>query len=134
MLLVDKRESFENMRKQTIASLTRKGFSQKKIAKTLGIRKMKVVTYQKTHKIGKRAVKSEFWSDVRSYQRMYGKSWKVSTVQVKHSPYWGGKRLKKIDPNTMEYWRQKYEIERRLTGEQMKIWKEEERAYGSTPK
>jgi hypothetical protein len=51
------------MSKQTIASLTRKGYSQKKIAKTLGIRKMKVVTYQKTHQIGKRAVGGarEFW-------------------------------------------------------------------------
>jgi hypothetical protein len=124
------------MSKQTIASLTRKGFSQKKIAKTLGIRKMKVVTYQKSHRIGKRAVggAEDFWKDVKSYKRMYGKSWKTSIVQVKHTPHWGGKRLKKLDPNSMEYWKQKYEIERRLTGEQKKIWEEEERVYGSTPK
>jgi Txe/YoeB family toxin of Txe-Axe toxin-antitoxin module len=121
------------MRKPTVSSLTRKGYSQKRIAKILGIRKMKVVTAQKALKIGKR-VKSPFWSDVRSYQRMYKKSWKTSTVQVKHSPYWGGKRLEKLDPDTMEYWKQKYEIERRLTGEQMKIWKEEEYVHGATPK
>jgi Txe/YoeB family toxin of Txe-Axe toxin-antitoxin module len=126
----------KDMTKETIASLTKRGYSQKKIAKTLGIRKMKVVTYQKTHKIGKRAKGGarEFWSDVRSYQRMYGKSWRTATVQVKHTPYWGTKRLKKLDPKTMEYWKQKYEIERRLTGEQEKIWKEEERVYGSTPR
>lgn len=123
-------------KKQTIASLTRKGYSQKKIAKTLGIRKMKVVTYQKIHKIGKRAKGGavDFWKDVTSYQRMYKKSWHTSTVQVKHSPYWGGKRLKKLDPNSMEYWKEKYEIERRLTGEQMKIWKEEEYIVGATPR
>ena len=133
MLFIDKRTGYEDMSKQTIASLTRKGYSQKKIAKTLGIRKMKVVTAQKALKIGKR-VKSPFWSDVRSYQRMYGKSWKVSTVQVKHTPHWGGKRLKKLDPNSMEYWKQKYEIERRLSGEQKKIWAEEEFVHGATPK
>ena len=119
--------------KETITSLTRKGYSQKKIAKTLGIRKMKVVTYQKTHKIGKR-VASEFWNDVKAYQRMFHKSWKTSIVQVKHTPHWGGKRLKKLDPNTMEYWREKYEIERRLSGEQMKIWEEEECVMEDSPK
>jgi hypothetical protein len=30
----------------------------------------------------------------------------------------------------MEYWKQKYEIERRLTGEQEKIWKELSRELG----
>ena len=104
-----------------------------KLSKKLGVSRQKVSNWLKAKKLGKRAV-SDFWSDVKSYQRMYKKSWHVSTIQVKHTPHWGGKRLKKLDPNSMEYWKQKYEIERRLSGEQMKIWKEEERAYGATPK
>ena len=132
VLCANKRKSKEDM-KNTIRSLTKKGYSQKKIALTLHIRKSKVVAAQKALKVGKRA-KQPFWEDVKSYRRMYKKTWKTSVVQVKHSPYWGGKRLKKLDPNSMEYWKQKWEIERRLTGEQMKIWKEEEDVVGSTPK
>ena len=103
------------------------------LSKKLGVSRQKVSNWLKERKLGKRAVQP-FWEDVKSYQRMFGKSWKTSIEQVKHTPYWGGKRLKKLDPNSMEYWRQKYEIERRLTGEQKKIWEEEERVYESTPK
>jgi Txe/YoeB family toxin of Txe-Axe toxin-antitoxin module len=91
------------------------------LSKKLGVSRQKVSNWLKE------------WEDVKSYQRMFGKSWKTSIEQVKHTPYWGGKRLKKLDPNSMEYWRQKYEIERRLTGQQKKIWEEEEYVYGSTP-
>jgi FixJ family two-component response regulator len=87
------------MRKQTIASLTRKGFSQKKIAKTLGIRKMKVVTYQKTHKIGKRAMKrgaQDFWSDVRHERELYGRSWNKSKTKVKYSKKWFERRQARL--------------------------------------
>jgi hypothetical protein len=104
-----------------------------KLSKKLGVSRQKVSNWLKSKKLGQRAP-SKFWSDVRSYQRMYGTSWKTSTVQVKYTPYWGGKRLKKLDPNSMEYWREKYEIERRLSGEQQKIWEEEEYVHGSTPK
>lgn len=140
MLLVDKRESYEDMKKEftkkevrLVSSLVKKGWSQKKIAKKLHTRKLNITRLMQKRGIGKR-VASEFWGDVKAYQRMYKKSWKVSTVQVKHTPHWGGKRLAKLDPNSMEYWKEKYEIERRLTGEQMKIWKEEEYVVGSTPK
>lgn len=79
------------MVKQTITSLTRKGWSQKKIARTLGIRKMKVVTYQKTHKIGKR-VKSEFWSSVKTSQRDREISFKEARELTFNQPYWARKR------------------------------------------
>ena len=83
------------MPKQTIASLTRKGYSQKKIAKTLGIRKMKVVTYQKTHKIGKRAVQP-FWRDVKGIVEMKGKTWKQAKLEVKYSKKWFEKRQARL--------------------------------------
>ena len=97
MLLVDKRESDEDlkMRKATIRSLTAKGYSQKRIAKTLGIRKMKVVTAQKALKIGKRA-EQPFWRDVKGIVEMKGKTWKQAKMEVKYSKKWFGKRQKRL--------------------------------------
>ena len=89
------------MKKQTIASLTKKGYSQKKIAKTLGIRKMKVVTYQKTHKIGKR-VASPFWSDVKTVKKALGVGHTEATYIVKNSSKWVNKRW-----NRMAAWRRR---------------------------
>ena len=83
------------MGKQTIASLTRKGYSQKRIAKTLGIRKMKVVTYQKMHKIGKRAVQP-FWRDVKGIMEMKEISRKEAIKEVKFAPKWFKKRQAKL--------------------------------------
>ena len=83
------------MSKQTIASLTRKGYSQKKIAKTLGIRKMKVVTYQKSHKIGKRALQP-FWRDVKSIMELKQVSRKDAIKEVKYAPKWFKKRQARL--------------------------------------
>lgn len=86
------------MSKETIASLTRRGYSQKKIAKTLGIRKMKVVTYQKTHKIGKRAEGGAqvFWRDVAHEQELYGLSRRQARLRVKYSKKWFTKRQARL--------------------------------------
>ena len=83
------------MTKQTIRSLTKKGYSQKKIARTLGIRKMKVVTYQKTHKIGKRVI-SPFWSDVKTIREMKGVSHAKAIKEVKFSRKWFTKRQARL--------------------------------------
>ena len=83
------------MSKQTIKSLTRKGYSQKRIAKTLGIRKMKVVTYQKTHKIGKRA-KQPFWRDVKTTMEMKEVSRAEAIKEVKFAPKWFKKRQARL--------------------------------------
>ena len=83
------------MRKATIKSLTRKGYSQYKIAKTLGIRKMKVVTAQKALKIGKR-VKQPFWDDVRHERELYGLSWSKSKTKVKYAEKWYKKRQARL--------------------------------------
>ena len=123
----------EKQKKEALKYYKKGVTTQGKLARKLKVSKQKVASFLKAKKMGKRA-KQPFWEDVKSYRRMYKKTWKTSVVQVKHSPYWGGKRLKKLDPNSMEYWKQKWEIERRLTGEQMKIWKEEEYVVGSTPK
>lgn len=101
------------MSKPTIASLTRKGLSQYKIAKTLHIRKQKVVTYQKTHKIGKRQV-SEFWSEVKQQARSREISWTESRDIVKTQPYWARKRAKRQGKEYKSYsefwkeWREKW--------------------------
>ena len=83
------------MSKQTIRSLTARGYSQKRIAKTLGIRKMKVVTYQKSHKIGKRVVQP-FWRDVKGIVEMKGKTWKQAKMEVKYSKKWFTKRQARL--------------------------------------
>ena len=86
------------MNKQTIASLTKKGYSQKKIAKMLGIRKMKVVTYQKTHGIGERATggAQNFWKDVKTIVELKGKSWSKAKTEVKYSKKWFERRQKRL--------------------------------------
>lgn len=78
-----------------IRSYTKKGWSQKKIARTLGIRKMKVVTYQKTHKIGKR-VESPFWKDVKTIREMKEISHAEAIKEVKFSKKWFTKRQAKL--------------------------------------
>lgn len=86
------------MKKQTIASLTRKGWSQKKIAKTLGIRKMKVVTYQKAKGIGRRAKggAQNFWKDVKTIVELKGKTWSKAKTEVKYSKKWFERRKKRL--------------------------------------
>ena len=86
------------MKKQTIASLTRKGWGQRKIAKSLGIRKMKVVTYQKAHGIGKRREggTQDFWKDVKHERELYGRSWSKSKTKVKYAKKWFERRQKKL--------------------------------------
>lgn len=86
------------MSKQTISSLTKKGYSQKKIAKTLGIRKMKVVTYQKAYKIGKRAEggAQDFWKDVKHIVELKGKTWSKAKTEVKYSKKWFERRKKRL--------------------------------------
>lgn len=78
-----------------IRKLTRKGWSQKKIALKLHIRKQKVATYQKTHKIGKR-VAQPFWKDVESVKEMEEISHKEATKKVKYAPKWFKKRQKRL--------------------------------------
>ena len=83
------------MRKETIKSLTRKGWSQKKIALKLHIRKTKVVEEQKRLKIGKR-VASEFWSDVKVFRETLGISHKEATKKVKYAKKWFGRRQQRL--------------------------------------
>jgi predicted transcriptional regulator len=82
----------------TIASLTRKGYSQYKIAMTLHIRKQKVATYQKTHRIGKRTVgrAPEFWRDVKAMRALKGQTRKETIKEVKFSKKWFERRQKRL--------------------------------------
>lgn len=81
------------MRKQTIETLTRKGFSQKKIALMLHIRKTKVVAEQKRLKIGKR---SPFWRDVKTIREMKGVSHAKAIKEVKFSKKWFERRQRRL--------------------------------------
>jgi SOS response regulatory protein OraA/RecX len=86
------------MSKQTVKSLTRKGWSQKKIAKTLHMRKQKVVDLQRALKVGKRAVggAGEFWRDVKSLKTLKEITRKEAIKEVKFAPKWFRKRQKKL--------------------------------------
>ena len=86
------------MAKQTIKSLTRKGWSQKKIALTLHIRKSKVVAYQRAKDIGRRAKGGavRFWKDVASVKRMTEVSQKEAIKEVKFSKSWYERRQKRL--------------------------------------
>lgn len=83
------------MKKQTIKSLTRKGWSQKKIALKLHIRKTKVVEEQKRLKIGKR-VKQPFWKDVKTIREMKGISHAKATKEVKFAKKWFERRQQRL--------------------------------------
>ena len=124
------------MRKATIRSLTAKGFSQKKIALILHIRKSKVVAAQRSLKIGKRAKPTgatEFWKDVKSYKSIMRMSHKQAITDVKYSPKWYLKRAKKDKQNwDMKDWREQFEFEKRLTEREKHMYKELH--VGSTPK
>lgn len=129
------------MSKQTIASLTRKGYSQKKIAKTLGIRKMKVVTYQKTHKIGKR-VPSDFWGGVKYLQKAEEITWVEARKATYNMPMWARKRAKRQGKEYKSYsefweeWKEKWkyatEEEREIHGYEA-TYGEEGEFVGGTP-
>ena len=124
------------MAKATIRSLTRKGWSQKKIALTLHIRKSKVVAYQKAKRIGKRAVPTgarEFWEDVKAYKKIFQVKHKTAITEVKYTKKWYLRRKKKALFMTMEDWKEQYEYERRLTEPMLRMYKEEE-AVGATPR
>jgi hypothetical protein len=88
-----------NMKKATVRSLTAKGYSQKKIALTLHIRKSKVVAAQKALGVGKR-VSHPFWRDVKGIMEMKEVSRKEAIKEVKFTPKWFKKRqarLKGVD-------------------------------------
>ena len=81
------------MKKENIGSLTRKGWTQDKIARALHIRKSKVVKYQQAHEIGKR---SEWGEHVKAFMTAKEISYKEAIEEVKKTPYWARKRLARM--------------------------------------
>lgn len=79
------------MSKQSIKSLTRKGYSQQKIAKTLHIRKEKVVAFQRRAKIGVRRP-SEFFGRVKAIQLDQESTWEEARKAIFNMPRWARKR------------------------------------------
>jgi hydrogenase maturation factor HypE len=87
------------MSRETIKSLTRKGYSQYKIAKTLKIRKQKVASYQKTHKIGVRAAEKgavKFWTQVAMRKESEEVTRKEAIRETKYTKYWFERRQKRL--------------------------------------
>lgn len=101
------------MGKKTIASLTKKGYSQKRIALTLKIRKTKVVAAQKKLRIGKR-VANLFWKDVETLRRTEETTWKEARKMTFNQPYWARKRAVRRGREYKSYsdfwkeWREKW--------------------------
>ena len=120
------------MKKQTITSLTRKGYSQYKIAKTLHIRKQKVATYQKKHKIGKRAVggAKEFWKDVKAMKGTLEISREKAIKKVKYGAKWFKRRQARLKgvAKARDEMRQKWH--KIKEGEIEKNWWKEEKGEG----
>ena len=86
------------MSKQTIRSLTKKGWSQKRIALKLKVRKSKVVAYQRAKGIGLRAKGGarEFWKDVKHEKELHDLSRKEAMKSVKFSSKWYTRRQKRL--------------------------------------
>ena len=80
-------------KKETIASLHAKGWTQDKIARTLKIRKQKVSTYLRKHEIGKR---SKWGEHVRTVMEMNEVSYREAQKIVKKKPYWARKRVARM--------------------------------------
>ena len=107
----------------------------------MGIRKMKVVTYQKTHKIGKR-VTQPFWSAVKVTRRDREIGWEEARKITKDQPYWARKRAAKQGKQYKSYaefwkeWREKWrtatEAEKEEHGYNA-IYGEEGEFVGGTP-
>ena len=96
-----------NMRKSTIRSLTAKGYSQKKIAKILHIRKTKVVSAQRQLGIGK---KSAFAADVRKYRELMGGEYREAVKKTSMGERWLKKRVSKLSPEEQamqKFWKSK---------------------------
>lgn len=72
-----------------------KGWSQQKIAKSLGVAKWRVNAYLVSKKVGKRR-KSEFWGSVKAVQEATGYSWVKVRKTVYHAPKWSEKRATRM--------------------------------------
>ena len=136
------------MKKQTVASLTKKGWSQKKIALTLHIRKTKVVAEQKKLRIGKRAVggATRYWKDVSDVMKATGAPRAEASSFVGRTRKWGTKRAARVGkkwrpiPERQKFWKEWKAKWRASIGEEKRImeekamrWKSEEWT-GDTPK
>jgi len=86
----------------------KKGWNQRKIAKSLGVSKQRVVNVLVPKGVGKRAPKSEFWDDVKTFQKWNEVSWKTARERVYHLPYWGKKRAAKSKKMKYMGWKEFY--------------------------
>jgi DNA-binding transcriptional MerR regulator len=95
------------MKKATIRSLTAKGYSQKKIAKILHIRKTKVVVAQRALKVGKR---STFGKDVAKMRKDWGYDYRESVKKTSMTPKWLSKRVARLTEEEQamhKFWKDK---------------------------
>ena len=103
-------------------SLAKKGVSQQKIAKSLGIAKQSVATHLRAKKVGKRAA-GTFWQDVKSYQRLEGLTWVEARKRAYNTVFWGEKRAKRAGKEFQtwqDFWDDQKEKYKKLSEEEQK--------------
>jgi len=115
-----------------------KGWNQERIAKSLGVAKLRVNIYLQAKAIGKRRAPgtSEYWNDVRSTQRQNKVSWKKAIQQTSGTKYWGEKRATRLGKKykqIADFWEEAKE--EGLTQEEIaQKWQDEsEEFYFGTP-
>lgn len=124
-----------------IIKLTAKGYSQKKIALTLHIRKSKVVAAQKALKIGKR-VEQPFWKSVKYLREGEEISFEEARRATYNMPKWARKRAARQGKQYKSYaefwkewkakWRDATQAERDAHGYEA-TYGEEGEFVGGTP-
>jgi transcriptional regulator with XRE-family HTH domain len=117
-------------------SRAQKGWSQERIAKSLGVAKIRVSRVLKAKKVGKRRV-SPFWKSVTDVQEATGYTWKEARETVYHAPKWGKKRAARAGKKYKRYedfwkWVREEELSEREVQEKME--EEMEEYYFDTPK
>jgi len=89
-------------------SRTLKGWSQQRIAKSLGVSKQRVSNALRAKGVGKQRAKNEFWEDVKTFQKWNEVSWKTAKDRVYHLPYWGKKRAERSKKMKYIGWKEFY--------------------------
>lgn len=110
-----------------IRSLSKKGISQQKIAKTLHVRKQTISTYMQKAAVGKRAAPegaARYWKDVSKVMEVTDASRSVASAFVGRQKKWGTKRAEKVGkhwspiPERQKFWRDWKEAWREATKEE----------------
>ena len=107
-----KKKTLTQWQEKKIRGQTKAGWSQKKIARGLGIAKWRVAGFQKAKSIGKRR-KGGFWDVVKITQEasLRPLSWKAARKKVYYQEIWAERRARrkgKMTKTFQEFWQDEY--------------------------